>query len=157
MNTESEQPKLRTGLPIRTPVSKRKIRCMLSAFIYCVPLLCWPNYGMRYLRPNRFTMMLVCGKLMSGRFWSLMEVQHFWPQVHSRGPISDSSVHCPFDEVLTIANRWRWFIVKAMVIWTGHRSFKLQRADLTCDVTSFRLRWFEPRPIREEYSNFAGV
>ena len=36
-------------------------------------------------------------------------------------------------------------------------AIKVQRADLTCDVTSFRLRWFEPRPIRDEYSNFAGA
>ena len=34
---------------------------------------------------------------------------------------------------------------------------KVQRADLTCDVTSFRVRWFEPQPIRDEYSNFAGA
>ena len=34
---------------------------------------------------------------------------------------------------------------------------KVQRADLTCNVTSIRLRWFEPWPIRDEYSNFAGA
>ena len=34
---------------------------------------------------------------------------------------------------------------------------KVQRADLMCDVTSFRLQWFEPRPIRDEYSNVAGA
>ena len=36
-------------------------------------------------------------------------------------------------------------------------SYKVQRADLTCHVTSIRLRWFEPWPIRDEYSNFAGA
>ena len=34
---------------------------------------------------------------------------------------------------------------------------KVQRADLTCDVTSIRLRWFDPWPISDKYSNFAGV
>ena len=36
-------------------------------------------------------------------------------------------------------------------------SFKGQRADLTCDVTSIRLQQFEPWPISDEYSNFAGA
>ena len=35
------------------------------------------------------------------------------------------------------------------------RLCKVQRANLTCDITSFRLRWFEP--IRDKYSNFAGA
>ena len=34
---------------------------------------------------------------------------------------------------------------------------KVQRADLTCDVTSIKLRWFDPWPISVEYSNFAGA
>ena len=34
---------------------------------------------------------------------------------------------------------------------------KVQRADLTCDVTSIRLQWFDPWPISDEYSNFAGA
>jgi hypothetical protein len=34
---------------------------------------------------------------------------------------------------------------------------KVQRADLTCDVTSIRLRWFDAWPISNEYSNFAPV
>ena len=37
------------------------------------------------------------------------------------------------------------------------QSLKVQRADLTCDVTSIRLQWFDPWPISNEYSNFAGA
>ena len=33
----------------------------------------------------------------------------------------------------------------------------VQRADLTCGVTSIRHRWFEPRQISDKYSNFAWV
>ena len=88
---------------------------MLVLCLFCVPLLCWPNYGMWYLGPNRFTMMLVCGKTNVKKVLEFNS--NFWPRVHSRSPIPDSSVHYPFYEV---ANRWRWLIVKAMVIWTRH-------------------------------------
>ena len=35
--------------------------------------------------------------------------------------------------------------------------YKVQRADLTCDVTSIRFQRFDPWPISNEYSNFAGA
>ena len=44
-----------------------------------------------------------------------------------------------------------------MVISICRSLHKVQRVDLTCDVTSIRLRWFDPWPISDEYSNFAGA
>ena len=95
---------------------------MLVLCFFSVPLLCWPNYGMWYLGPNRFTMMLVCGK----KNVKMVLEFDFWPRVHSCGPIPDSSIHNPFDhEVLTIANRWRWLVVKAVIFCTRRKSFSI--------------------------------
>ena len=47
------------------------------------------------------------------------------------------------------------FYLLALCLWAKEFG-KVQRADLTCHVTSIRLRWFEPFPIRDEYSNSFG-
>ena len=111
---------------------------MLLFCFFSVPLLCWPNYGMRYLRPNRFTMMLVCGKQMSRRFWSLMEVQNFWPQMQAHGHIPESSVHYPFNEVLTIC---RFMIKWLQMILNGLKWLQLIFRHVETHLESFQIIW----------------
>ena len=96
------------------------VLCFCSA-----SLLCWPNYGMWYLRPNRFTMMLVCGKS------NLKKVLEFNSTLLTACELSWSYTwlksSLPFWWSLKIANRWRWLIVKAMVNFTGHRCFMISK------------------------------
>jgi hypothetical protein len=54
----------------------------------------------------------------------------------------------------------RYVFFKRKQLWhCASRAYfcKVQRADLTCDVTSIRLRCFDTWPISDEYSNFAPV